>query len=114
MTLEAKKLSIIEQILAIEEEQVLDAILSELAQVKVTDNLNVLQEEEVSYQAAKNGVETVEGEEVVEEKLDFRDAIVEIRENVTLEDLIKEQNYKPCTYEAVSYTHLTLPTTPYV
>ena len=59
----------------------------------------MLQEEEVSYQAAKNGVETVEGEEVVEEKLDFRDAIVEIRENVTLEDLIKEQNYKPCTYE---------------
>ena len=59
----------------------------------------MLQEEEVSYQTAQHGVESVEMEGGVEEKLDFRDAVVEIRENVTLEDLIEEQNYKPCSYD---------------
>ncbi|MEM8525523.1 MAG: hypothetical protein AAGG68_12855 [Bacteroidota bacterium] len=98
MTLEAKKLSIIKQILAIEEESVLDAIFGELEQ-GTAYNGSLLQEEEVSYQTAPNVIETTNNED--EEKLDFRDAVVEIRENVTFEDLIKEQNYKPITYSEI-------------
>ncbi|MEL6941117.1 MAG: hypothetical protein AAFO82_00475 [Bacteroidota bacterium] len=95
MTLEAKKLSIIEQILAIEEEQVLDAILSELAKAKVTDRLDVLQEEEVSYQAAQNDVDATEKEGLEEEETNdsISKYITAIEPVLDLEKIKKEQGF---------------------
>ncbi|MEL6718451.1 MAG: hypothetical protein AAFP82_07030, partial [Bacteroidota bacterium] len=93
--LEAKKLSIIEQILAIEEEQVLDAILSELAKAKVTDRLDVLQEEEVSYQAAQNDVDATEKEGLEEEETNdsISKYITAIEPVLDLEKIKKEQGF---------------------
>jgi hypothetical protein len=86
MTIEAKKLSLIEQILSLEDEQVLDAVADTIAAGTEGDIAAVVED-------------TVESDNYEQVKLNPRDAVGGIRENVTLEQLKKEQNYTPITYE---------------
>ena len=68
-----------------------EALFSELKTYKVRDSLNVAESKQLRL--------------TIEELEEYREADAK---------LIKELKLKPSQVESVSYTHLTLPTTPYV
>jgi len=71
ITLQEKKYRIIEMLMKVEDDQILNAIESQITQVKPKSD----------------------------DKPSFRDAVKPIRKDVSFQELLAEQNYQPVSYE---------------